>query len=137
MGKRRSSKAAEHVPDITKTICSGRGREDVPCEVPIIGVPCVEQMYGGEVRSTSRVERMRQARNRMSEIRKKECLRSAKDMNVMISSKDVDSSLVQDRSKKMVIIGSDVVASIPACWGAVWVRSATKQCWRQRLSFRE
>ena len=80
-------------------------------------------------RSTSRVERMRQARNRMAEMRKRECLRSAKDMNVMISSKDVDANLVQDRSKKMVIIGSDVVGLYPCMVGS----SVGEECYQAVL----
>ena len=57
---------------------------------------------------------MRAARQRLAEARKKGTCRKQAELDVkLVSSKDVPNHLVQDRSKPMVIVGSDVVSLYP------------------------
>ena len=81
----------------------------------------VEKGKGGAVPHLDRASKMRVIRRRLEEKRKKRKLAdedwlgdwATEDIDVKTNSRDVPNHFVQDRSVRMVIVGSDVVALFP------------------------
>jgi hypothetical protein len=78
--------------------------------------------------NSSRVTRMKEARRMLAFKRKRECCRPATDdqLDNLVSSRSVQNRLVQDRSRRMVLIGSDVVGLYPCMVG----KKAGEECYQ-------